>query len=195
MMGICRPLSGIVTLLPIRRLVALVGRMHAHGGVAEHRLGARRAEADERVRKTIHRIFKGPEAALGVVGIGFIVGHGGLQLGVPVHQAFAAENQAVLEEAKEGVPHGSAHIGVEREARAGPVAARAERLELAEDALLVLFLPLPDAFHEFVAAEVVAGFLLGLANAPLHHRLGGDAGVIRARHVQASGNPACAASG
>ena len=49
---------------------------------------------------------------------------------------------------------------VEREARALPVAASSRAAELAEDAGLVLVLPLPDALDEFLAAEVVAGLLL-----------------------------------
>ena len=85
---------------------------------------------------------------------------------------------------KKVVPHGSGAHRVEREARATPVAARAEFAELAEDALLVLILPLPDAFHQFLAAEVVACLAFLLADAPFHHGLGGDAGVVGAGDPQ-----------
>ena len=38
--------------------------------------------------------------------------------------------------------------------------------------------------HQFLAAEVVARLLLLLAEAPFHHGLRGDAGVIGAGHPQ-----------
>ena len=58
---------------------------------------------------------------------------------------------------------------------------RAELLELLDDDAAVLFLPCPDAFEEFLAAEVVAmpdfaGFLQRF----LDDGLGGDAGVVGA---------------
>ena len=132
----------------------------------------------------LHRIAEGPEAALDGLGEGLVVGHRRLQLRVPVHQAFAAEDEAVAEHVEERLPHGPAHARIEREARALPVAAAAQFAELAEDALLVLVLPLPDAAHQFLAAEVVARLLLLVAEAALHHGLRGDAGVVGAGHPQ-----------
>ena len=65
-----------------------------------------------------------------------------------------------------------------------PVARAAHRPLLLDDALLVAVLPLPDALHQGVAADVVAGLALQLQQAALDHRLGGDAGVVGAGHPQ-----------
>src|SRR5581483_11188444 len=121
----------------------------------------RRREADE-LLAALHGVAEGPEAALDLLVEDLVVGHRGLQVGVPVHQPLAAEDEAVLEHLEERLPHGAGADRVEREARAGPVAAGAELAQLAEDARLVLVLPLPDAPHQFLAAEVVARLLLGL---------------------------------
>ena len=65
--------------------------------------------------------------------------------------------------------------------RALPVERAAELLELFEDAIARLFAPGPDPLDELLAADVVAGFVLGLAQLALDHHLGGDARVIGAR--------------
>ena len=59
----------------------------------------------------------------------------------------------------------------------------AEAAHLAGDGAAGLRLPLPDAFDEFVAAEIEAVFALRRELA-LHHHLRGDAGVIGARLPQ-----------
>src|SRR5438128_2338185 len=125
--------------------------MHADGGVAEHRFRSRGAEADVLVRARrasegagLYRILERPEAALRV----------------PVDEALASVDIAVAEHAEEGLAHRPHADRVEREPRPLPVAGCSELLELLDDPRLVLVLPLPDAFDEFVAAEVAAGFLL-----------------------------------
>src|SRR5262245_41486803 len=101
---------------------------------------------------------------------------------VPVHEPFAAEAQALLEEVEERRPHGPHADRIQREASAFPIARTAELAELAEDARLVLVLPRPDAFHQLLAAEVVSRLLFLLENQSFHGRLRGDAGVIGAGH-------------
>src|SRR5262245_41603481 len=108
--------------------------MHAHGGIAEPGLGPSRREDDELPAKFTYRIFKGPEAAAGVLGVGFVVGHRRLELGVPVDQALAAEDVAVAEPVEEGDAHRPRAALIQGEARARPVAATAHLGELAEDA-------------------------------------------------------------
>ncbi len=74
--------------------------------------------------------------------------------------------------------------GVQREACPLPIAATAQRPELAEDACFVLVFPFPDALHEDFAAEVMPGFFFLLIDEPLDHCLRGNARVVGARHVK-----------
>ena len=105
-------------------------------------------------------------------------------MGVPVYEALAAVDVAVLEHAEEGFAHGLRTHVVERETGPFPVAGGAHFSKLAEDAGLVLVFPLPDALHEFVAAEVVASLLFLGEDELFHHGLRADAGVIGAGHPQ-----------
>ncbi len=113
-----------------------------------------------------------------------VVGDGGLELAVPVDQAVAAVNEAVGEQAEEGLPDGPGADGVHGEALPLPIAGAAHALLLADDAGLVLVLPGPDPGDEGFPAEVAAGFALELEQPFFDDRLGGDAGVVGSRHPQ-----------
>src|SRR5438445_7032678 len=159
--------------------VTRIVRMHGHRGVAEHRLGPSRRETDELVA-AFHRVAERPEAALDGFVINLVVSDGGLELRIPIDQPLAAIDQAVAEHLKECCAHRSGTDRIEREARALPITATAKLAELAEDAGLVLVLPLPDALDEFFAAEIVARLALFFAQTPFHHGLRSDAGMIGA---------------
>src|SRR4029077_14517228 len=92
--------------------------------------------------------------------------------------------EAVAKHLEESLAHGAGADGVQREAGPLPIAATTELAQLAQDAGLVLVLPLPDAPHECVTPQVVAGFLFLLVDEPLDHGLGRDARMIGPRHVQ-----------
>ncbi len=49
---------------------------------------------------------------------------------------------------------------------------------------MILDLPLPHPFHELLAPEFLAGDLLGAQQVLFHLQLGGDAGMVAARHPQ-----------
>src|SRR5262249_8630146 len=158
-------------------LIALVAGVDGHGGIAEHRLWPRRREADEFVR-VLDLVAKRPEAALDRLVVGLVVGHGGLELRVPIDEPFAPEDQAVAEPLEKRLAHGPRAAFVEREARARPVAGAAELAELAEDAGLVLVLPGPDTFHQLFAAEIVARLLFLGEDETLDDGLRGDTGMV-----------------
>ena len=80
--------------------------------------------------------------------------------------------------------HGASTDRIEREPSPLPVATTAHFLELSENSLLVGRLPLPDPFDQSLASKIVAGLLLFGDQTFLDNCLGGDAGVIRARHPQ-----------
>jgi hypothetical protein len=113
----------------------------------------------------------------------FEVGHRGLQHRIPVHQALAAVDQAFAVEPHEHFGDGLRQALVHGEALAAPVGAGAEAAHLAGDGGAGVFLPLPDFFEEFLAAEVVARDALRVELA-FHHDLRRDAGVVGARLPQ-----------
>ncbi|MDT4793166.1 hypothetical protein FQZ97_256800 [compost metagenome] len=171
-----------------QRLVALVFRVHGHGGVAEH--GFRTGGGDHQVVLAVRgpvavgqRIAQVPEVALLVMVLHFQVGNGGVEPGVPVHQALAAVDQAVLVQTHEGFLHRFGQAVVHGEALARPVHGGAEAADLPGDGAAGLVLPLPDLLQELLAAQVVTGDALG-GQLALHHHLGGDAGVVGARLPQ-----------
>ena len=102
------------------------------------------------------------------------------ETGTPVHHAFAAIDEALLVKLDEDLLHAARILRVHREPFARPIARAAELLELLDDDAAVLFLPGPDALEEFLAAEVVLGFLLLLLQRLFDLHLRGDAGVVGA---------------
>ena len=183
MIGICRSVKGKRHRLADQVLVAIVGRVDGHGGIAEHRLGAGGGD-QERLVGVDHRVADRPELAERVDVLDLVVGHGGPELDVPVDQPLPSVNLVGLEEVEEGGPDGlGAHL-VEGEPGPGPVARTAHQAELPEDPGLVLVLPGPDSPDQLVAADVVAGLVFFLAQAGLDDGLGGDPGVVGAGHPE-----------
>lgn len=166
-------------------LVALVFGVDHHGRVAEHGLGARGGHR-ERAAAVFQRVGDVPERAVFFFALDFEVAHRGLEHRVPVAQAFAAVDQAFFIQLHEGVRDHLGQVVVHREVLAAPVDRVAHAAHLLGDGAARLFLPLPHARHEVLAAQVVAADLL-LLQLALHHDLGGDARVVGARHPQRVG--------
>ena len=121
-----------------------------------------------------------PEMALGLDLLDFEVGDRGQELGVPIDQALVLVDQAGAIEIDEHLAHGARQALVHGEAQPRPIAGAAEPLELADDGVAGLLLPLPDALDEGVAAHGAAVRLLPFHQLALDHHLRGDAGVIGA---------------
>ena len=152
--------------------------MHHHGGVAEH--GFRTGGGDhERTAAVGERVGDRPQLAVFFFADDFEVGDRGLQHRVPVHEALAAVDQTLLEQAHEGFDHGLGRHRVHREHGARPVAGRTEPAHLALDRVARFLLPLPDLFDEFLASERIARFALAFARevAPDDH-FRRDAGMV-----------------
>jgi len=98
---------------------------------------------------------------------------------VPVHQPFAAVDEAFAVEPHEYFGDGLRQAFVHGEALAAPVGRGAETAHLAGDGGAGMFFPVPDFFQEFLAAEVVARDALRVELA-LDHDLRRDAGVVGA---------------
>ena len=124
-----------------------------------------------------------PQIALRVVVLHFQIGKRGGAARAPVHHVGAAIDEAAFVQAHEGFQHGARKIGIQGEPLAAPIAAIADALHLRGDAVAVLLFPLPDAAHEFFAAQLLAREPFG-GEAALDQHLRGDAGVIGARQEQ-----------
>ena len=186
--------QGQVDHLPDQVLVALVLGVHHHGHVAQHGLGAGGGHhelARTRSRKASIGVYQGvgdmPQRAVFFFVFDFEVRHGGLQLRVPVHQALAAVDQALLIQAHEGFGDHLGELVVHGEVLAAPVHAVAHAAHLRGDGVARFFFPLPDLGDKVLArlggrgAHVVAADAL-LLQLALHHDLRGNAGVVGAGH-------------
>ena len=162
-------------------LVALVIRVHGNARVAEHRLGARRRDFDVFARLALDFIADMPEMACFRHMVDLDVRDGRVARRAPVRDARALIDQALLIERDEHFAHGTRAALVHREALAIPVERRAERTQLEHDAAAELFLPVPDALEELLAAELVTVRAL-FAQSPLDLRLRRDARMVAARN-------------
>ena len=163
-------------------LVAFVLRVHRHGGVPQHGLGSGGGD-DQVIAGALNRVAEVPQGALLFLVEHLQVGDGGVEHRVPVHQALAPVDQAVVVEAHEHLLHRLRQSRVHGEALPGPVHGGAQAADLAGDIAAGLGLPFPDLIEEFLPPQVVAGNPLRPQLA-LHHHLGGDAGVVRAHLPQ-----------
>ena len=163
--------------------VALVRRIDRDASIAEH--GLRTGGGDgEIVITVLERIADIPERTGHVLIFDLRVGQRRAAVRAPVDDAVALVDQALFIQLAERLTHGLRAALVHGEAAAVPVAGHAERLLLLDDAVAVLLFPRPDALEEFLAAEIVAGQSLFLAQHLLDLDLRGDAGMIRAGHPQ-----------
>ncbi|RMQ40687.1 hypothetical protein ALQ05_101874 [Pseudomonas amygdali pv. mori] len=169
-------------------LVALVLWVHRNGGVTEH--GFRASGGNDQVIQTFggfctvgQRIAQVPQMAFLVVVLHFKVGNRGVQLGVPVDQAFATVNEAVFMQAHEGLLHGVGQAVVHGEALAAPVDGRAQTADLTADVAAGLGFPFPDLVQKLLAAQLMTAYALRFKTT-LHQHLRGDTSVVGARLPQ-----------
>src|SRR3546814_3850629 len=165
-----RPDRDLAQLADDRR-VARVRRMHRHRAVAEHGFGAGGgdgdvvaglAQGDVAVGVALD-VFVGLAAGQGVLEVPHVAGHfavldlevrdRGLQHRVPVDQALAAVDQALLVQAHEGLDDGVGGPRVPGEHAARPVAAGADAAHLPLDGVARLRTPLPALLPESLATQ------------------------------------------
>ena len=163
-------------------LVALVLGMHADGGVAGDGLGTGGGDGDA-AGAVGQMVTDLPQLALVGLVFHFVIGQGRMAARAPVDDVVALVDQAFVVELHEDLAHGGGQAFVHGEAQARPVHGSAQGADLVEDAVTVVFAPLPHALDEGFAAQVLTG-LAFLGQSALHHVLGGDAGVVGAGHPQ-----------
>ena len=142
-------------------------------------------------RAACERVFEVPHVAVNFEVFDLQVGNGSLEMRVPVYEAFAAIDEAVVVHFDEDFDDGVVEVaflafrGVRGaghgEGVAGPIARGTEALQLLDDGAAGFLLPLPDFGGEGLAAHFSAGGLLGLGEVAFDDHLGGDAGVVLAR--------------
>ncbi len=163
-------------------LVAFVVRVDRHRGVAEHGLRPGGGH-HHRARAIGIGVADVVELAVGGVVLDLVVGQRGVAARAPVDDVVALVDEAFLVQADEHLAHRPRQPLVHGEPFPLPVAGGAHALELVDDGAALLRPPGPDPLDELVPAEVVAAQVLA-GQLPLDHVLGGDAGMVRARHPQ-----------
>ena len=163
-------------------LVALVIRVHRHGGIAQHgfRAGGRKLNVAGAVAQ---RVTQMPEGTFLFLEHDLGVGNGGLTVRAPVDDALTAVDEPLIVQLLENVVDGLVAALVHREAQAIPVTGGAELFELLDNPAAVLILPRPGALQELFATDFFlcdALFAHGLYDL----RLRCDGSVVGARQPQ-----------
>ena len=128
-----------------------------------------------------------PHEAVAFFVFNFQVAHRRFQHRVPVHQALATINQALLIQTHKGFGHGFGQFGVHREVFAAPIHTRTHAAHLGGDGVAALLFPLPDFGDEVFArlkrcvAHAMTADALGLKLA-LDNHLGRNARMVCSRN-------------
>ena len=162
--------------------IAGVIAVDGNSGIAQHGLGTGGSQF-QHLAGLLDRVEQVPEAAVLFLILHLGVGNGGVAVGAPVDHAVAAVDEALVVQADKDFLDSLRAALVHGKALTLPVAAAAQLLELANDAVAVLGLPGPGALQEAVAAHHFLGQALSTHGL---HDLGlrSDGSVVRARHPQ-----------
>ena len=159
--------------------VPRVVRMHGDRHVTRDRLGPGRLHLDELARRVSALVADTVHRPVHRLHDDLLVAQGGLRHRAPVHHPLAAVDVSLPKQIHEYAEHRPRIMRIHRELRPLPVARGTEPAQLLEDDPALLVPPLPHLVQELLAAEIMSRLLL-LAQLPLHHRLGGDTGVVGA---------------
>ena len=168
-------------LLAHQRLVSFVLRVDGYCRIPQDRLRPRCGHFQ--IAALFERVAEGVELAFHLFVIHFQIADGAFAAWAPVHQVVAAVDQPLFVKTDEGFEHRIAQAVVQREAFARPIARDAHAPLLAADAPVVFVFPVPHFLHEAVATQFVTGDAL-FGQFTFHHILGGNAGMVGARHPQ-----------
>ena len=189
--------------------VAFVTGMHRNRAVAQHGFGPGGGDGDVVARLAQYdisilvffdigvggtpceRVFEVPHVARGFDVFDFEVGDGGLKVRVPVHQALAAVDEALVVHIDKDLDDGVVEIAIFADWRArgtghsegvsGPIAGGAETFQLVDDGVAGFCFPGPDFLEEVFAAQLAAGGCAFFGQFAFDNHLRGDACVVLAR--------------
>ena len=118
--------------------------VNGNAGIAHHRLGT--GGGDDNIAAAVgERIADMPEVPGLVDILDLSIGKRGQAVRTPVDDAASLVDESLVVQLAEGLAHGAGAAFIHREAGTAPVAARAHFFLLLDDAVAVLFLPLPHA--------------------------------------------------
>ncbi len=140
----------------VQMSIAGVIAVDGNGGIAQHGLGTGGSQF-QHLAGLLDRVEQVPEAAVLFLILHLGVGNGGVAVGAPVDHAVAAVDEALVVQADKDFLDSLRAALVHGEALTLPVAAAAQLLELADDAVAVFGLPGPGALQEAVAAHHFLG--------------------------------------
>ena len=171
--------------LPHEGPVPRVLRVHRDRHIAEERLRAGGGHREPRPRVVGERVGDAPEVPRLPFGGGLdlVVGERGAVHRAPVHHPLAPVDEAPVVEGGEDGAHRPGEALVHGEPGAAEVAGTAQFPQLLQDDPAVALAPFPDLLDERLAAEGAVVHALGV-EVLAHHRLGGDPGVVGARHPE-----------
>ena len=161
--------------------ITFVFRIDGNGHVAQQRFRAGGRHDNGFGGIVRQRIADVPHRALFFHAFHFQIRYCRTQNRIPVHQAFAAVNQALFIQTHKHFGYGfGAHV-VHREILARPVGRTAHAAHLLRNRTAGNFFPFPHFFQEFLAAQVMTGHVLR-GKLTLDHDLRGNARVVGARN-------------
>ena len=162
--------------------IAGVIAVDGNSGIAQHGLGTGGSQL-QHLAGLLDRVEQMPEAAVLLLVLHLGIRNGGVAVGAPVDHAVAAVDQALVVQTHEHFLDGLRAALVHGKALTLPVAAAAQLLQLADDAVAELGLPCPCTVQKTIAAHHLLGQALGTHG--LHDLgLGGDGCVVGAGHPQ-----------
>ena len=136
------------------------------------------------------RVFEVPHVAGNLGVLDLKVGNRGLEMRVPVHEALAAIDQALVVKVDKDLDHRIVEVALLTRWRVGgarhgkgltvPVAGRAKSLQLPDDRAARLLLLFPDPCKELLTPHGAAVWFLVQRHLAFRHHLGRDPGVVGA---------------
>ena len=162
--------------------IAGVIAVDGNSGIAQHGLGTGSSQL-QHLAGLLDRVQQVPEAAVLLLVLHLGIRNGGVAVGAPVDHAVAAVDQALVVQAHEHFLDSLGAALVHSKALTIPVAAAAQLLQLADDAVAVLGLPCPCTVQKTIAAHHLLGQALGTHG--LHHLgFGSDGCMVGTGHPQ-----------
>ena len=163
-------------------LIAFVFRINSYGSITEHRFRAG-GRNDQVLIGPLDRVTQVPEVALLIIMFNLKIRKGGMATRTPVDQPVITVDQAVLIKPHERLTNRPRKAGVHSKTLTLPVTGSAKTLQLIDDLPARFLTPLPNPLDKLITPQIVT-ILTFAGQLFFHHILGGNPGVVGARHPE-----------